>query len=125
MTWYIFIATNYSLLFIHKQQLERSTVGSERSLHWLFTLELLKKWWPSDGLGPVCMIYGVLQSCPIFKSPSLASKPHITNLRNFYRERSCNRTYSFLFAEGSVIGVSWAEAMFFSVSWFFKKSQFG
>lgn len=87
MTWCIFIATNYNLLFTHKQKSGKMDSGLWGGLHLLFTWEVWRKWWQRGGLGPVCMAYNVLGPCHRFPYLSLLRllQSLVSNLRNFYR----------------------------------------
>lgn len=103
-----FIATNYNLLFIHKQHTGKIDSGLWGQLSFTQYVRTLVKmvskgWWQSILYGPWC--FKLMQSFPIFKSLSLASELQITNLRYFYKERGV--THSFLFTGGSVMGFPW------------------
>lgn len=89
MTWCIFIATNYSLLFIHKQQSGKTDSGlweqPSYTLHWRTAEKRMAKGCLGASLYDLWCC-GPMPSFPTLKSSSPASEPRIES-QKFLRRK--------------------------------------
>lgn len=108
MTWCVFIATNHKLLFTRKQRTGKIGSGLKEQPSFTPHLGAAEKMAARGWLWSSLYDQWPMQPLPIFKSPSVTSELHITNLGHLLETGvATEHVHRYCSLESVLLGLLW------------------